>query len=177
VQNEDYQPIILVQNGNLSGDDVQELFVATLTGAWPSADALRLLEEMLDLPDLRQQIKVCGIVAKAGGQDQQQRAWSALRQIVAQNAGALGPSETFDLAFVLMQCLDEQHLAEPVFRECTYRLADDASASVRCNALIILRRLAQRADETALALLKRAVNDADERVRLNATTFLLTLGP
>lgn len=161
-----------MEERKLTDDELQQLFVAILNGDRLSRSGARLVTKAVNGADFSNQIKALGVLAKAGDQDEKRRAWSGLRKILPKREGSLRAEDTFNLAFVLMQCLDEEHLAEQQFRDYTYELASDASPPVRCNGLIILRRLAQEGDDRALALLKHAVNDPDERVRLSARTFL-----
>jgi hypothetical protein len=161
-----------MEERRLSDDEIQELFVAVLTGGRPSRSAVRLIARFVDGPGLGNRIKALGVLAIAGDEVERQRAWSGLRKILIESAMSLSPQEKFNLVFVLMQCLDDEHLSEPQFREYVYEAAGDASAPVRCNALVILRGLARVADERALALLRLALHDQDESVRTNARTFL-----
>jgi hypothetical protein len=160
---------------DLTDAELQELFVATLNGDRPSRSGVHLVAKAMNGPDFGRRIKALGVLAKAGNQDEKRAAWSGLRGILPEHSGNLKPEDTFNLVFVLMQCLDEEHLAEQQFRDYMYEVACDASAPVRCNGLIVLRRLAQDGDERALALVKHALSDPDDRVRLSATTFLAAL--
>jgi len=81
----------------------------------------------------------------------------------------------FLLTSTIVMIPDEMVLRDRILKRFIYRAIFSESTSSRCNAILLLDRLAKKGDQTSMELLHIARKDEDSDVSTNATTSLREL--